>query len=59
MEFSDKVDIKTLGTNDFILVLIGFTTWIQKCFKGFSIIALISNIGAFGPWQKFALSKCL
>ena len=43
------------GTDGLILA-IGITVWIQELF--FLIIALISNTGGSGPWQRFAISEC-
>ena len=43
------------GTDDYILV-IWILIWIQEFFlKEFFIIALVLNIGSFGPWQRCAL----
>ena len=44
--------INAQGTDDYILVVIRITVWIQEIFKGFFIITLISHNGGMGGYEK-------
>ena len=45
-------------TDDFMLVVIHITVWIQEFLKDFFLIALNSIIGGVLPWRMCVLSKC-
>ena len=53
MKFSGKVKN---GTRNRSLSFGGdMDHWIQQLFNVFCVIALISSVGDFGPWQRYTL----